>query len=152
MSISLEEAEPSDGIIFKNNEVIFKEGYPAKKLFLIKRGKILCVKKFNDRLIPIYMAEAEDIIGESSILGNVIYNYSAISKTTVELVEIPQDLFHQVFKAAPEWLVDLTATMLSRLQSTANMVAENRLFHPSILAEEDYSSAYEVELNKLLNQ
>jgi CRP-like cAMP-binding protein len=131
--------------------VIFKEGAPAAKLFLIKSGEVLCLKKFDDRLIPIYLARSEDIIGESALQAGQLYHYSAVTTSPVELIEIPSDMFQQAFEAAPDWLLNLTTTMLERFNATVQLVAENRLIHSSVIPEENFTPEVEVDYRKLLS-
>jgi CRP-like cAMP-binding protein len=133
------------------HEVLFREGELAHSLYIIKRGEILCLKRTKDRLIPVFRAEAGDIIGENAILETGPYGYSAVTLTTVELLQIPNGIFKQTLEKSPSWLLDLTATMVQRFENTASLVAENRVFNESILSEEDFPSSLEVEFKKLLN-
>lgn len=135
---------------FGFRQVVFKEGTKANKLYLVKSGEVLCLKSSKDRLIPVFLAKEGDIIGESAMMQDHPYTYSAITMAQVELVEIANFSFKQVFSKAPEWLVDLTSTMISRFQSTSNLIAENRMIHPSIISEEQFDSQTEIEFKKLL--
>lgn len=131
---------------------VFKEGTPATNLYLIKSGEVLCLKASKDRLIPVFLAKEGDIIGESAMIPDLVYTYSAVSLTSVELIEVSSSSFKDVFQEAPKWMRELTTTMISRFQSTANLVAENRIVHPSIIAEEKFTSEVEVDYKKLLSQ
>jgi CRP-like cAMP-binding protein len=131
--------------------VIFREGQEAASLFLIKSGKVLCLKASKDRLIPVFSAKAQDILGESAMLSGAPYTYSAIALEGVELIVIPNRDFRQVLEVAPQWLVDLTLTMVSRFQSTSGLVAENRILHDSILGEEEFTPSLEIEYRNLLS-
>jgi CRP-like cAMP-binding protein len=133
------------------NEVLFREGELAQRLYIVKRGQVICLKRSKDRLIPVFRAEAGDIIGENAILDTGSYGYSAVTLTMAELLEIPSQSFRQVLEKSPEWLVELTATMIQRFENTANLVAENRVFNDAILSEEDFPSSLETNLKKLLN-
>ncbi len=133
------------------HEVLFREGELAQNLYIIKRGQVLCLKRSKDRLIPVFRAEEGDILGENAILNTGVYGYSAVSITTVELMEIPSDNFNQILAKSPSWLLDLTSTMVQRFENTANLIAENRVFNDSIISEEDFPSSLEVEFKKLLN-
>src|SRR5665647_321568 len=121
---------------FGPHEVIFKEGQSADKMFLVKSGKVACFKGSKDRLIPVFVAKSEDVLGESAMLKKSVYGYSAITLTDVQLVEIPSENFQKVLEDAPDWLVDLTSTMINRFETTANLIADNRLIHSSIIDEE----------------
>ena len=136
---------------FEPHSLIFKEGERASKLFLVQTGEVLCLKSSKDRLIPVFLAKAGDIIGESAILQNLEYTYSAIAFNKTDLLEIPATSFEAVLATAPQWLVDLTETMVTRFQNTSNLIAENRIIHQSILPEELFPSDLEVEFKRLIN-
>lgn len=131
--------------------VLFKEGTQATKLYLVKKGEVICLKSSKDRLIPVFVAKENDIVGESAMVSDLIYTYSAITLSNVELIEIPAQNFKQVLDSTPDWLLNLTTTMISRFQSTASLIAENRVIHHLILDESRFPSTLEVEFKKLLN-
>lgn len=135
----------------ERRKLIFKEGEPAEKLYMVKSGEVLCLKRSQDRLVPIFTARENDIIGENAMMPDQLNSYSAISNSQVELIEIPASNFSTVFNEAPEWLVELTSTMISRFQNTASLVAENRLVHPAIIDEAKFTDAVEVELKKIID-
>lgn len=134
-----------------NHKLIFREGEPAAKLYVVNFGEVICLKSAKDRLIPVFLAKKGDIIGESAMVANSKNAYSAITYTSVELLEIPASNFKDILGKSPKWLVDLASTMISRFQNTANLVAENRVIHHSIIREENYPSTLEIEFKKLIN-
>lgn len=136
---------------FQPNSVLFREGDDANNLMIIKSGEVLCLKASKERLIPVFLAKAEDIIGESAMLEGAPYTYSAIALSNVEVVTIPNSDFRQALGVAPQWLMDLTITMVARFQSTAGLVAENRVLHPSILSEDQFPASLEIEYKRLLS-
>ncbi|HXH73399.1 MAG TPA: cyclic nucleotide-binding domain-containing protein [Bacteriovoracaceae bacterium] len=139
-------------LVLNPRAIIFKEGADATKLYMVKRGEVLCLKSSKDRIIPVFLAQEGDIVGESAMIEGLPYTYSAITLSNAELVEIPAFNFKRVFMEAPAWLVDLTTTMIHRFQSTANLIAENRVISPLILTEDQFSTKLEVEFKKLLAQ
>jgi CRP-like cAMP-binding protein len=134
------------------HKVLFREGDPADQLYIIKSGQVLCLKAYKERLIPVYLAKSGDILGESCMLADAPYTYSAIALTQVEVDFVEHAKFRDVLKGAPEWLVDLTITMISRFQNTAGLIAENRVIHPSIINDEEFPPQREIEFKKLLSQ
>lgn len=142
----------SNSVQYGDHTVLFREGEKANKLFIVKSGQVICLKKFKDRLIPIFLAKSQDLIGESAVLNEAPHNYSAIVLGISEVIEIPSRNFQVILKDAPVWLSDLTTTMVQRFQQTAGLVAENRIFHPSIMSEEEYPPALEHQFKNLLNQ
>lgn len=133
------------------HEILFKEGELAQAMYILKRGQIICLKRSKDRLIPIYRAEAGDIIGENAMMDMAAYGYTALTLTSAELVEIPASNFKEILAKSPGWLMDLTSTMIQRFENTANLVAENRVFHSSIMSEEEFPSSLEIQIKKLLS-
>lgn len=141
----------SDSTFFAPKTVLFREGDEATNMMLIKNGEVLCLKASKERLIPVFLAKEQDILGESAMLIGAPYTYSAIAINRVEVISIPSGDFEKALSSAPSWLTDLTSTMVSRFQSTAALIAENRVLDPSILSEEEYSSSLEIEYKKLLS-
>jgi CRP-like cAMP-binding protein len=84
-------------------------------------------------------------------MNTTSYGYSAVSLTTVELLEIPSENFRQILAKSPAWLLDLTTTMVQRFENTANLIAENRVFNENILSEEEFPSSLEIDFKKKLN-
>ncbi len=133
------------------HKLIFKEGSPATKLYMVKSGEVICMKKSNDRLVPIFTAKENDIIGENTLVAGTKYSYSAITSSAADLIEIPSSHFSKLFSEAPEWLVQLTSTMVDRFQHTANLIAENRVISDQLVDEAYFTPAVEVEFKKLIN-
>jgi CRP-like cAMP-binding protein len=142
----------SNSTFFAPKTVLFREGDDATNLMIIKSGEVVCLKSSKERLIPVFLAKGQDIIGESAMLSGAPYTYSAIAISRVEVISIPSKDFNQALGAAPQWITDLTTTMVSRFQSTASLVAENRVLHPSILSEEEFTPSLEIEYKKILSQ
>lgn len=132
------------------NSLIFKEGAIADKLYIVKSGEVLCLKSSKDRLIPVYLAKEGDIIGESAMMEHSNHTYSAIAVELTQVIEIPSLQFQKVFAEAPEWLISLTSSMISRFQKTSNLIAENRMIHPLIINEDHYTSKIETLFKKLV--
>jgi CRP-like cAMP-binding protein len=136
----------------KRLTLLFREGAPADQLYIVKKGRVLCLKSNRDRLTPVFRAEAEDLVGESAIIEGEKYGYSAVTLEDCELLQVPADSFRQVLKTTPEWLRNLTLTMLGRFQTTAELIAENRVQHPAIVDEGEFTPELEVELKKLISK
>lgn len=141
---------PSD-FLNVEKKVLFKEGDPANEMLLIKSGNILCLKKSKDRLIPILIAKEQDIVGESAMLEDKTYQYSAIALGHVETISIDQKQFVDAFKNSPQWIKQLSELMVSRFSGTSAMIADNRVMSPLILSDEEFTAEIEVELKKLIS-
>ncbi len=134
-----------------DKKVLFKEGELATDLHLVKNGHVLCLKKFNDRLIPVLLAKSTDIVGESAMLEDKAYHYSAIAFGETETIAISKSQFAEAFKQAPEWITQLSELMVQRYSLTCSLIAENRVLSPLIISDEEFTAEIEVELKKLIN-
>ena len=132
--------------------VIFKEGEKANKLFIIKSGEILCLKSTKDRLIPVFLAKEGDVIGESAMIQDSNYTYSAISLSNAELLEVSSFSFKQVLGKTTDWVLNLVKTMISRFQVTSSLISDNRIVHGLIISEERFTSEVEIDFKKLINK
>ena len=117
----------------------------------MKAGEVLCLKSSKDRLIPVFLAKEGDIIGESAMIQDLTYTYSAISMANTELIEVTSFSFKQVLSKSPDWIQNLMTTMISRFQNTSTLIAENRIVHQSIISDDVFTSQTEIEFKKLLS-
>lgn len=135
---------------FAAKVVLFKEGEPAEKLYKLSQGEVLCVKLVKDRLIPIMVAKKGDCIGESALVSGGKYQYSAITLTFTETDPVSSSTYKKEFGKCPNWMERLLKIMSQRFGHTAALVAENRIIHPSVIDESQFSPTFENELKKLL--
>jgi len=136
---------------FNPHSPIFKEGDEATKIYIISSGEVLCLKNSKGKLIPVFKAGKGDVLGESSMVKGAPYTYSAVSLTNVQMIEMEASDMHEVLKLSPTWLSNLTMTMITRFNNTANLVAANRILHESIMSEEEFTPSREMEYKKLLS-
>ena len=137
-------------ITIQDKELIFREGDEANRLYLLESGEVMCLKASKDRLIPIFVAGKGDIIGENAMVHGSVYGYTTIATHHTVLIPIESANLKDVLEKGPVWLSELASVMINRFQSTANLIAENRVIHSSIVSEEQFPSALEVEFKKII--
>jgi CRP-like cAMP-binding protein len=135
---------------FNPKKVLFKVGQRADIAYIIQTGEVLCLKFFNGRLIPVYLAKQGDTIGEQAMISGSNYTYYAIAMTHVEAHSISTSNFTQEFMNAPSWARGLLSTMINRFDHTANLIAENRIESTDILNTSINLVEMEIEFKKLL--
>lgn len=122
------------------DKVLFKEGKPADKFYVIKSGAVLAFKIEQDRLIPLYVAEGKQSVGEDCVLQGVPYTYHAVTIEETELVEIPEFQVRKVMEKAPLWMANLILTISERFDSTSNAIKEHKIIDPSLTAGRELST------------
>ena len=136
--------------IASKDEVFFREGETPRKIILVKSGEILCIKRNKERLIPVFAAGPQQIVGEDAVMSRSPYNYSAIAREGSEVVEIDANLIHSVMDEAPYWLNALMATLGERLHGTSNAIAEHRIIAGQLAGSLEFTPQEETRLKKLL--
>jgi CRP/FNR family transcriptional regulator, cyclic AMP receptor protein len=99
----------------KPGETIFKEGEPAKELYIIQSGKVEI--QVGNRLLD--TLEANDIFGEMALIDGAPRSATATAKTDVALVPMSRKEFLSLVTKAPTFALDVMG-MLARRLRTAN--------------------------------
>ena len=99
----------------KPGETIFKEGEPAKELYIIQSGKVEI--QVGNRLLD--TLEVNDIFGEMALIDGAPRSATATAKTDVALVPMSKKDFLSLVTKAPTFALDVMG-MLARRLRTAN--------------------------------
>ena len=97
----------------KPGETIFKEGEPAKELYVIQSGRVEI--QLGNRLLD--TLEANDIFGEMALIDAAPRSASAIAKTDVALVPISKKDFLTLVGRAPTFALDIMGMLTRRLRA-----------------------------------
>lgn len=146
MTISLN----SSTRIASKDEILFKEGDAPNKIYLVKDGSVLCLKRSKDRLIPILVAGAQQIVGEEAVLSKQPYGYTAVVRESSEIVEVDANTIVDTLDKAPYWLGALMATLGERMIGTTQAIAEHRIVAAELAGEAEYTPQEENRLKKLI--
>ena len=97
----------------KPGETIFKEGEPAKELYVIQSGQVEI--QVGNRLLD--TLEANEIFGEMALLDASPRSATAIAKTDVALVPISKKDFLTLVGRAPTFALDVMGMLTRRLRA-----------------------------------
>jgi CRP-like cAMP-binding protein len=97
----------------KPGETIFKEGEPAKELYVIQSGQVEI--QVGNRLLD--TLEANEIFGEMALLDASPRSATAIAKTEVALVPISKKDFLMLVGRAPTFALDVMGMLTRRLRA-----------------------------------
>ena len=97
----------------KPGETIFKEGEPAKELYVIQSGEVEI--QVGNRLLD--TLEANDIFGEMALIDSAPRSATAIAKTEVALVPISKKDFLTLVGRAPTFALDVMGMLTRRLRA-----------------------------------
>jgi CRP-like cAMP-binding protein len=125
-------------------QFIFLQGAEAKKLYLVKSGVVQLITKSDERIIPLYRATKNDILGEEALFSESVYNSSAVVIEDATIVEIERSDIEKVLNAGQEWIHKIMSLLANRLRDTEKILVEHKIISPELsggheLSEEDIS-------------
>jgi CRP-like cAMP-binding protein len=103
---------------FVPDEVIFREGEPGTKMYVLLRGEVdLSVRGKN-----IATLKKGDILGEMAIIDNEPRSATAIAKSDSELVVIDEERFLALVHERPGFAIEVMRVLVKRLRTTDEVI------------------------------
>ena len=97
----------------KPGETIFREGDPAKELYVIQSGRVEI--QVGNRLLD--TLETNDLFGEMALIDGAVRSATAVAKTDVVLVPMSKKDFLTLVSRAPSFALDIMAMLARRLRA-----------------------------------
>lgn len=114
---------------FAANEVIFKEGDPANRFYLLLSGRVVLEARVQDAApVPIQTIEAGDVLGWSWMFPPFFWRFGARAIEPVEAIFFYGTRLREQAEDNPsigyELMKRMTGVMLERLQATRQQLAQ----------------------------
>lgn len=118
-------AQSLEPVEFPRGHVIFAEGEPGDRLYIIMSGKVKLGRKSPDgRENLLWIAGPADMFGELSIFDPGPRTSSATTVTDVRAVSMDRPMLREWISKRPEIAEQLLRVIARRLRRTNNMLAE----------------------------
>jgi signal transduction histidine kinase/predicted CoA-binding protein len=108
----------SEEISLPAGEILFREGDPGDKAYIIQNGQVEILKTKEDRLELIALVQTGNVIGEMSLLEAVPRNATVRARTDCSLISIGSNEFNEMINHNPASARTMLTTVASRLRST----------------------------------
>jgi len=105
-------------LLFKEGQIVFKEGDPADGMYLIRRGELRVYLEKNGNEVKLASVGAGGMIGEMAFFDNKPRSASVKAGTEAELTKITPEDFAKLMKQIPKWFVSLMSSLSTRLRDT----------------------------------
>lgn len=105
------------------DEFLFREGEPAKHVFIVKRGKLRAFKGNGESQVVIGEIGAGEFVGEMSHINQEPRSATVQALEDCELIEIPSGSVDMVLFSRPAWAHALVLTLSKRLKTSNNALA-----------------------------
>lgn len=149
MSILLDESENIEQ--FEEGDVLFKEGDLPESFYLIVTGKVICFKRSNDRIIPVFTATEKEIVGEDCVLSDSnMYFYSAVVMEECHVIRIEKSEVYKFLNMQKEWISNILKNISGKIQHTTDLIAEHRILEDRLIGDMDFTEEMEAQLRKKL--
>ncbi len=114
---------------FKKNSIIFKEGAPGQKTYIIKEGKVRILKKEGSKYLELAILGNGSVFGEMSLLDDKPRSATAQAIEDTVVIEIDKTSFEETKNTLPSWLRALINTLVSRfrtmMEANSKKIEEN---------------------------
>ena len=98
---------------FEKDEVVFREGDPAKDLFKVLSGKLMICSRKNRMVTPLAFLNPGDYLGEFSFLDSKTRSADVIAVKKTALIQIPQA---ELKKHFPYWLIQVNRSLTKKMR------------------------------------
>lgn len=101
-----------EGLEFKKNEIIFKEGTPGDALFIIKRGVVKIYKETKTRKKLITILSAGEFFGEMALIDGSPRSATVIAGEDTEVVKLSTENFNKLKNDYPRTALKVFGALL----------------------------------------
>jgi signal transduction histidine kinase len=115
----VEEIELSAG------DVLFDEGDPGGKAYIIQEGKLEVVKTSGERDVLLAVRGPGEVIGEMSLLEQAPRMATVRARTNSNLIALNQEQFNQLLGSSPSVARTLLVTVIQRWRGTEAMLRQS---------------------------
>ncbi len=116
-----------DEVFFPAGSIVFREGDPGDKFYLIKKGRIIFFKNTEgENIITVNTATAGEFFGELAALGDKkSRNATAICAENTLLAAASRDNLDMLIANNPDFAMDLIETLTNRVVLSEKIFFEN---------------------------
>ncbi len=105
------------GQTVKDGTIIFEEGKPGDKMFIIQSGTVRITKKIDGRQHQLAELAKGEFFGEMAIVSNIVRTASAIASGTVELLAFDRQGFEAMIGKNTKIAMSVIDKLSRRLQN-----------------------------------
>lgn len=117
--------------LYRDSDVIFREGDQGNEMYIIKSGQVKLTKKLYGIMVKIAVLDEGDFFGEMSLFDDSPRSAMAMAIGKVELVAVDRSRLHEYFRSDPDMAVTIVQAMAQRIRNIdaqlTEIVAKGRL-------------------------
>jgi len=138
--------ENLEEIEFESGRVIFEEGAPGNKMYIIKEGKVEVRLKRGDLILVLAELKKGDFFGEFSLVQEAERSATCIATQKVILLSLSREKFWKIAEKNPriglKVLKNLSEEMAERIRETNKNLETYFLINQAIIDNEQFRKLY----------
>jgi len=138
--------ENLEEIEFESGKVIFEEGAPGNKMYIIKEGKVEVRLKRGDLILVLAELKRGDFFGEFSLVQEAERSATCIATQKVTLLALSRENFWKIAEKNPriglKVLKNLSGEMAERIRETNKHLETYFLINQAIIDNEQFRKLY----------
>ena len=104
-------------------KVIFKEGEPPGKAYLVKSGKVRIIKNFDNSVVVLDEIGENGVFGEMSLIDNCPRSATAVALENTYVIPIDKQGLEERLNDLDPFMRGLFRIMAARLRETTTQLA-----------------------------
>jgi CRP/FNR family transcriptional regulator, cyclic AMP receptor protein len=105
-------------IVYKEGQVVFKQGEPADGMYLIRKGELKVYLEKDGNEVQLASVGSGGMIGEMAFFDQKPRSASVKATKEAEVTKITPDDFAKLMKQIPKWFVSIMSSLSTRLRET----------------------------------
>lgn len=111
---------------YVNGDVLFREGEPAREVFMLQDGRVRSLKRVRNVERSLQILRPGDLFGESALLPGAQRSSSAIALSDVVVLALDPDTFNQLLQGSAQVASRLVQQLVRRVRDLEDQM-ENSL-------------------------
>ncbi len=134
----------------KSGEILFREGDPSKKIYIVKEGLLMVFRRHEDLDIPLEILKVGDLIGSVSLFTSEPRSAS-VRALSPSILESYEEIDPQVFlSGVPPWVLAVFKDVATRLKRMDQLLVDTRKSEKSLKRQQSNRYTYAAVLCRLL--
>ncbi|WP_024852071.1 cyclic nucleotide-binding domain-containing protein [Hydrogenovibrio kuenenii] len=110
---------------FKAGDILFKEGEPGHKVYIVKEGEIRISTQKDDKAVTLGILKKGACFGEMAVISSAPRVASAIAKTDAEVYEIDSSHVDKMIEDLSPLFRAIVNSLIKRVATLNNFATEN---------------------------
>src|SRR5690554_3182087 len=110
------------GQTVSDGTVIFEEGQPGDKMYIIQSGTVRITKRIDNRDHQLAELTKGDFFGEMAIVSNIVRTATVVASGTVEILAFDRQGFEAMIGKNTKIAMNIIDKLSKRLQNANNQI------------------------------